>query len=72
MVRSRGIPGLLIERLIEAAINGMFRDIEGPKYTMLETERDLDSSASATPSASASGTTSSPNRHRVRPASRVW
>lgn len=32
-----------------AAINGMFRDIEGPKYTMLETERDLDSSASATP-----------------------
>ena len=32
-----------------AAINGMFRDIEGPKYTMLETERQLDSTRPAAP-----------------------
>jgi hypothetical protein len=25
-----------------AALNGMFRDIEGPKYTMLEQQRELD------------------------------
>ena len=27
-----------------AAANGMFRDVEGPKYTMLETEQKLDES----------------------------
>lgn len=32
-----------------AAINGMFRDIEGPKHTMLETERQLDSIRPAEP-----------------------
>jgi len=30
-----------------AAVNGMFRDIEQPKYAMLETERQLDSQSAA-------------------------
>ncbi len=30
-----------------AAANGMFRDVEGPKYTMLETERRLDAARSS-------------------------
>lgn len=29
--------------LLWAAMNGMFRDLEHPKYTMLENERELDS-----------------------------
>jgi hypothetical protein len=32
-----------------AAINGMFRDIEGPKHTMLETERQLDMNTPVAP-----------------------
>ena len=28
--------------LIWAVVNGMFRDVEGPKYTMLEHEQELD------------------------------
>lgn len=31
--------------LLWAAMNGMFRDLEQPKYKMLENERELDSNA---------------------------
>ena len=40
--------------LVWAATNGMFHDIERPKYTMLETERDLDRSVSDPTSLSSS------------------
>lgn len=46
-----------------AALNGMFHDIEQPKYDMLETERELDSLPPATAPDSAPKTTRTTARH---------